>query len=158
MEIYLMQHGQALSEQEDPERPLSRDGIEQIQLSARAIQKMGLVFDIIICSPRRRSHQTAALVAEAIRYPYSDILESDTVLPQEDPEKIVNKLVKMIGDKVLLVGHLPNLSRVVAHLLEVTGTIVRFENGGLACVEMGANEKILKFSLSAAQMRLLGKS
>jgi len=76
MEIYLLRHGQAVSEQEDPARPLSRDGVEQIQASASAIRRLGLVFDVIVCSPKRRSHQSAALVAEAIRYPYSDILES----------------------------------------------------------------------------------
>ncbi|NIQ97903.1 MAG: phosphohistidine phosphatase SixA, partial [Desulfuromonadales bacterium] len=33
MEIYFMQHGQAVGKQEDPARPLSRAGIEQVQLA-----------------------------------------------------------------------------------------------------------------------------
>ncbi|NIQ96092.1 MAG: histidine phosphatase family protein, partial [Desulfuromonadales bacterium] len=40
MEIYFMQHGQAVSDQEDPARPLSRAGVEQIQLSAKAVQRL----------------------------------------------------------------------------------------------------------------------
>ena len=46
MEIYLLRHGQAVSEQEDPARPLSREGVEQIQASASAIRRLGLVFDV----------------------------------------------------------------------------------------------------------------
>ena len=80
MELYFMQHGQAVSEQEDPAKPLSREGVAQIQASAKAMHRLGLAFDVIVCSPKRRSHQSAALVAEAVRYPYSDILESKAVL------------------------------------------------------------------------------
>ena len=153
-----MQHGQAVDEQEDPARPLSRDGVSQIQASARAIQRLGLAFDIIICSPKRRSHQTAALVAETIRYPYSDILESDSVLPQAEPEALLKKLAQMIGDKILVVGHLPNLSRLVSTLLVSEKEIVRFENGGLVCIEKKADSNILVSALSAGQMQRLGRS
>ena len=158
MEIYFMQHGLAVSEQEDPARPLSREGVEQIQLSAKAVQRLGLAFDVIICSPKRRSHQTAALVAEAIRYPYSDILESDTVLPKAEPQELMQKLSQMIGDKILVVGHLPNLSRLVSHLFESEKEMVRFENGGMVCVELGKEGNILRSFLTAEQMQKLGRS
>ena len=158
MEIYLMQHGQAVSEQEDPARPLSREGVEQIKLAAKAITRLGLSFDVIICSPKRRSHQTAALVAEALRYPYSDILESQTVLPDADPAELIKKLSQMIGDKILVVGHLPHLSRLIARLLGSERDLVWIENGGLTCLELGAEGNILKCSLSPVQLQKLGKS
>ncbi len=158
MEIYFMQHGQAVSDQEDPARPLSREGVAQIQLSAKAVQRLGLAFDVIICSPKRRSHQTAALVAEAIRYPYSDILESETVLPKAEPKELIQKLSQMIGDKILVVGHLPNLSRLVSHLFDRDREMVRFENGGLVCLELGTDGNILRSALTAEQMQKLGRS
>lgn len=158
MELYLMQHGQAVSGQEDPARPLSREGVEQVQLSARAIQRLGLSFDVIVCSPKRRSHQTAALVAEAIRYPYSDILESKTVLPQAEPDELLHKLSQVIGDKILVIGHLPNLSRLASQLLGREQELVRFENGGLVCVEMVSESNLLLSAMTAEQMRLLGRS
>jgi len=158
MEIYLMQHGQAVSDQEDPARPLSRAGVEQIQLSAKAIQRIGLTFDVMICSPKRRSHQTAALVAEAIRYPYSDILESDTVLPKAEPEELLQKMAQMIGDKILVVGHLPHLSRLVSHMFGCSGELVHFENGALVCINKASDKNILTAVMPAEQMRLIGKS
>ena len=158
MELYFMQHGQAVSELEDPARPLSREGVTQSQASARAIQRLGIVFDVIICSPKRRSHQTAALVAEAIRYPYSDILESDTVLPQAEPDALLQKLSQMIGDKVLVIGHLPNLSRLASTLLGSDKELVRFENCGLVCIEKGTEGNILLSALTAEQMQRLGRS
>ncbi len=158
MEIYLMQHGQAVSDQEDPARPLSREGVEQIRFSARAVQRLGLSFDVIICSPKRRSHQTAALVAEAIRYPYSDILESDTVLPKAGADALMQKLSQMIADKVLIVGHLPHLSTLASRLLGCEGDILRFENGGLACIERGSGGNLLRCALTAGQMRKLGRA
>ena len=158
MVIYFMLDGLAVSELEDPARPLSREGVVQIQLSAKAVQRLGLAFDVIICSPKRRSHQTAALVAEAIRYPYSDILESDTVLPKAEPQELMQKLSQMIGDKILVVGHLPNLSRLVSHLFESEKEMVRFENGGMVCVELGKEGNILRSLLTAEQMQKLGRS
>jgi len=158
MELYFMQHGQAVSEQEDPARPLSREGVEQSQLSAKAIQRMGLAFDVIICSPKRRSHQSAALVAEAIRYPYSDILESEAALPQAEPEALLQKLSQMIGDKILIVGHLPNLSRLVSHLLGSDKEVVHFENGGLVCLKRDGEVNILLSVLNAEQMQKIGRS
>ena len=121
MEIYLMQHGQAVSEQEDPARPLSREGVEQIQASASALRRLGLAFDVMICSPKRRSHQSAALLAESIRYPYSDILESKSALPAAEPEELLQKLGQLIGDKILVVGHLPNLSTSVSITRRLSG-------------------------------------
>ena len=38
MKLYLMQHGEAESKEQDPARPLSRSGVEQVQASARAMQ------------------------------------------------------------------------------------------------------------------------
>jgi phosphohistidine phosphatase len=66
MELYLMQHGPNLSKDEDPEEPLSPDGKKQILKAAKAIKKMGLQFDVVIASPKKRSQQTAEIVAEAV--------------------------------------------------------------------------------------------
>lgn len=157
MELYFMQHGQAVSEQEDPAKPLSREGVAQIQASAQAIHRLGLAFDVIVCSPKRRSHQSAALVAEAVRYPYSDILESKAILPKAEPEELLQKLSQMIGDKVLVVGHLPNLSRLVSYLLGSENELVRFENGGLVCIDKVVEGNLLVTVMSAEQMRLIGR-
>jgi len=54
MEIYLMQHGEAYPKDKDPERSLTPRGDEQIHLSAKALKKMDLSFDLIVASPKIR--------------------------------------------------------------------------------------------------------
>ncbi|MGD9339110.1 MAG: histidine phosphatase family protein [Syntrophobacterales bacterium] len=79
MEIYLMQHGPNLSKDEDPEESLSPEGEAQVSKAAQAIKRMGLGFEVIIASPKKRSKQTAAIVAEAVGFPVEDILETEKV-------------------------------------------------------------------------------
>ena len=55
MEISLMQHGPNLSKDEDPEEPLSREGEAQISVAAGAAKKIGLQFDVVIASTKKRS-------------------------------------------------------------------------------------------------------
>ena len=73
MEIYLMQHGQALPKEQDPEEGLSAEGEERIRASARGLKKMGAAFDVILCSPKKRSRQTATIVAEELGFPPAKI-------------------------------------------------------------------------------------
>ena len=92
-------------------------------------------------------------MAETIRYPYSDILETDKVEPKAEPEEILQKLSRMIGEKVLVVGHLPHLSRLVSHLLDCERDLVRFENGGLVCLEQDGDAWLMASVLTPAQLR-----
>ncbi len=160
MELYLMQHGHALSEEEDPLRPLSAEGIVQLKASAAAMKKMGMAPELIVCSPKKRSRQTAALLSEILNYPYSDIVESEMLLPQAEPQQLVELLGRYLDRRsVLLVGHLPSLGRIASALLGDGAKIpVRFENGGLCRIDLaevvpGKGE--LHCCITAGQMRLI---
>ena len=159
MRLYLMQHGTALSKEEDAERPLSSFGIEQVRKSAAGIRQLLPGIDLIACSPKRRAHQTAALVAEAVRFPYSDILVSEAFLPKAEPQEVMGLLDREAGDsRILLVGHQPCLGRLATDLLQ--GGEVRFENAGLCALHRPAAEQpaILEFLLTTEQLAGLGSS
>lgn len=161
MQLYLMQHGQALSEEVNPEQPLSRAGIATIQSSAAALKRLGLTFTAIVCSPKRRAHQSAALVAEAVRYPYSDIGESDTLKPHAAPGEALAYLRELPeNDVVLVVGHLPALTRLIQLLLGLNGELpLRIAHGGLTrldCRELDAGAAELIYHLQPEQLQLLG--
>lgn len=163
MELYLMQHGQAVAEEEDPERPLSREGVAQIQASAAAMKGMGIALDEIICSPKKRAHQTAALVAEGVNYPYSDIVKTEKVEPTVPPEEILTFLRQFRESRaVLIAGHLPSLARVAALLLGGDkAVVIRFENGGLCRIDTDdliSGEAELVFHIPAKQMKKLAGS
>ena len=150
MKLYLMQHALAYTAEEDPERPLNPAGVTQAKAAAAGLKRLGLNFDLIITSPKRRSQQTAALVAEAVRYPYSDIMTTEAVLPKAAPSELL-ELIQAENEcqKVLVVGHLPHLANLSGHLLE--GAVLRFENTGLTCIEL-SEQACLEFHLTAAQL------
>ena len=160
MQLYLMQHGQALAKEEDPERPLSPAGVAQIQATAAAMKRLGIGLEAILCSPRRRSHQSAALVAEALRFPYSDIVTSEQLAPQAPPAPVLTLLRELApARRVLIAGHLPSLAEIASLLLTAGPPVpIGFENGGLCGLELSAatpGAGLLRCCLSAAQLRLL---
>jgi len=161
MELYLMQHGQAVTEEEDPERPLSREGVAQVQASAAAMKWMGIALDDLICSPGKRAHQTAALVAEGVNYPYSDIVRTEKVKATVPPDETLAFLRQVQESRaVLIAGHLPSLARVAALLLGGDKAVaIRFENGGLCRIDtadLAPGEAELVFHIPARQMKRLG--
>ena len=151
MRLYLMQHAFAYSAEEDAERPLNPDGVKQAKQSASGIKRLGLVFDLIMTSPKRRAKQTAALVAEQVRYPYSDIMTTEALLPDRTPAELLELLQKESTDsRILIVGHLPHLA-LLANTL--SGGDLVFENAGLSCLEMsGPKTARLEFHLQAAHL------
>ena len=154
MRLYLMQHALAYSSEEDSERPLNPDGIKQAKQSAKGIKRLGLVFDLIMASPKRRAKQTAALVAEEVRYPYSDIMTTEALLPDRTPDELLELLQKESTDsRILIVGHLPHLARLTEALTR--GGDLIFENAGLTCLEMsGPKTARLEFHFQALHLAM----
>ncbi|MGD9343165.1 MAG: phosphohistidine phosphatase SixA [Desulfuromonadales bacterium] len=153
MRLYLMQHALAYSAEEDAERPLNPVGVKQAKQSASGIKRLGLVFDLIMTSPKRRTKQTAALVAEEVRYPYSDIMTTEALLPDRTPAELLELLQKESTDsRILIVGHLPHLALLADTL---SGGDLVFENAGLTCLEMsGPKTARLTFHLQAGQLNM----
>ncbi len=151
MRLYLMQHALAYSTEEDAERLLNPGGVKQAKQSASGIKRLGLVFDLIMTSPKRRAKQTAALVAEQVRYPYSDIMTTEALLPDRTPAELLELLQKESTDsRILIVGHLPHLALLADTL---SGGDLVFENAGLTCLEMsGPKTARLEFHLQAAHL------
>ncbi len=155
MRLYLMQHAVAYSSEENSEKVLSPAGIEQAKQSAHGIRRLGLEFDLIMTSPKRRAKQTAALVAEEVRYPYSDILTTEALMPDRSPDELLGLLQKESTDsRILVVGHLPHLAHLADTLTQGGDLII--ENAGLTCLEMsGPKTARLEFHLQAVHLTML---
>ena len=152
MKLYLMQHALAYPTEENAERPLSPAGIDQAKAAGRGIKRLGLGFDLIVTSPKRRAQQTAALIAEAVRYPYSDILTTETALPDRAPQELLDLLLKEPeASHILVVGHLPQLAKLTGDLMQ--GGVLLIENAGLTCFDVSeAKPAKLEFHLKAEQL------
>ncbi len=154
MKVYLMQHALAYPAEEDRERPLSPTGIGQAKAAAKGIKRLGLNFDLIVASPKRRAHQTAALIAEGIRYPYSDILTTEAVLADQRPQELLDLLQKEPAEsQILVIGHMPQLAKLANELMQ--GGELLIENAGLTCINIpGPESARLEFNLRAEQLAL----
>src|SRR5688500_9788627 len=63
MRLYLVQHGEAVPEQVDPQRPLSEAGRRDVQAMARLLAGAGIRPTRIVHSGKRRAQETAELLA-----------------------------------------------------------------------------------------------
>jgi phosphohistidine phosphatase len=160
MEIYLMQHGPSLPKEKDPDEGLSPEGEGRIHTSGKALKKMGIVFDAILASTKKRSRQTAAIIAEEVGFPIEKIIETDKLKAMTPPEETIQALAEMSGyKKVLVAGHLPSLAEVASFLL--TGgskATVEFERGGCCRIdveELPAHSGRLRWYLTPEQLNLI---
>ena len=160
MEIYLMQHGLYLPKEQDPDEGLSPEGEARIHASGKALKKMGITFDVILASPKKRSRQTAAIVAEEVGVPPEKIMETEKVKAMTPPEETI-KVLREYGAnrKVLIAGHLPSLAEVASSLLtEGSHATIAFERGGCCRIDvqdLPTHSGHLKWYLTPEQLRLI---
>jgi phosphohistidine phosphatase len=160
MEIYLMQHGAALPKEQDPDEGLSPDGEAGIHASGKALKKMGVSFDLILSSPKKRSRQTAAIVAQEVGVPPEKILETEKVKAMTPPEETIKALTEYAGNKsVLIAGHLPSVAEIASFLLtEGSKATIEFERGGCCRIEVEAlptHSGHLRWYVTPEQLKLI---
>jgi phosphohistidine phosphatase len=138
MRIYLTQHGQAVSKDIDPERPLSEDGRADVQRLAAFLDKAGIQVGQVLHSGQHRAEQTAAILAEVLLREGQP--QTHPGLGPTDPlEKICPEIAFWSVD-TLIVGHLPHLGRLASLLLvsDPDRPLLAFQPASVACLEQGA--------------------
>ena len=137
MPVYLVQHGQAASEARDPARPLTEGGREEVGRMARYAARLGLGPAEIWHSEKLRALQTAEIFAEHL-VPSPIFREQRGMSPGDDPVLVLPRL-EAAADPVMLVGHLPHLSRLASLLLvgDSSRGIIQFRNAGIVCLARG---------------------
>jgi phosphohistidine phosphatase len=136
VKLYLMRHAEAKGKQEDPQRPLSENGIrEASKMSDFASRNRNVQVKVILHSGKLRAHQTADMMAAAIR-PRPKVMDGNGLEPNADPEVWIDRALIMEED-VLLVGHLPHLGRLLACLLnrDENRETVTFSPAALVCLD-----------------------
>ncbi|MEO0263154.1 MAG: phosphohistidine phosphatase SixA [candidate division WOR-3 bacterium] len=113
--FFLVQHGEAKPEIEDPERHLTDKGKEESEKVANFLLKINLKPDIIIHSGKIRAKETAEIFSKILN-PEKGVIQGENLSPLDDPEFWAKRL-KIEKDKIMLVGHLPHLSKLTSLLL-----------------------------------------
>lgn len=118
MRLYLIRHAHAVTEQENPFRPLSPRGrLDAARLAAWF--KANHAFDPaqLWHSPLERSRETTNILARALDLD-AVIVETTGLLPEDDPEEIAERLETYPpGANLALVGHEPHLSALATLLI-----------------------------------------
>lgn len=139
MQLYLVQHGASKSDSEDPQRSLTDDGRQTVEQMADLLSSLGLALDFIEHSDKLRAQQTAEILAARLRprevtKPVAGMGPNDHVEPMRDR-------LQTEANNLMLLGHLPYLSRLLAMLLSVRKdhTVLEFRMSGV--VRLDRNER-----------------
>ena len=97
-------------------------------------RRTGIAIRQINHSGKTRARQTAELLAEAIQPP-EGISDVPDLAPLDDPSVWVSYLAETTRD-LMLVGHLPHLSKLAALLICGDGSqkVANFQMGGVVCI------------------------
>lgn len=118
--LFLLRHGLAVPHGaegfDDDDRPLTERGERRVRQVARGLGRLGLKLDRIVTSPLPRASRTAEIVADVLDAAYL-VEESDAIRPGAAPESIRDWLAGRPERRILLVGHNPNLSELLALLV-----------------------------------------
>ncbi len=135
MKLYLVQHGEAKSEDADPKRPLTEKGVQDVTKTALFLKKSGVGIDIIWHSAKTRAIETAQIIAKELS-PREGIKQKEGLAPNDPAKKILDNILSAESD-LMIVGHLPFLQKLVslALLNSESLAIVGFRQGGIVCLE-----------------------
>jgi phosphohistidine phosphatase len=136
-QLWLLRHAEAEPHgtRADAERRLTERGEQQARAAGEALRRLGASFEAVLFSPRVRARKTAELAAQAWSEEQRALLGEHAPLAGGfNAEQALAALAGLSADaRVLLVGHEPDLSRVVG---ELTGARADVKKGGLAVVRL----------------------
>jgi phosphohistidine phosphatase len=135
MKLYLVQHGEAVSKQEDPARPLSEQGMQDVQAVAAFLGDAGIKLVRVWHSGKRRAEQTAEILARVVLSGgRAEVIEG---ISPNDPVGEFATDADVWEEDTLVAGHLPFMSRLVSLLTtgETDTGLVQYQPGSLVCLE-----------------------
>jgi len=138
MAFYIVQHGQSLTKDLDPEKGLSNQGIETVEKIARVAQQYGVKVNRIQHSGKKRARQTAELLA-AILEPADGLQEITGIKPLDDVAAFAARVD--YSAHTMVVGHLPFLERLTSFLItgQQSPVVFKLQNGGILCLDQIEN-------------------
>jgi phosphohistidine phosphatase len=136
-QLWLLRHAEAEPHGTRPDavRRLTARGEGQARAAGIALARLGLDFEAVLFSPKRRARQTAELAGADWSEEQRERLSVHPPLAGDfDARQALAELAGLPADgRLLLVGHEPDLSGIVGDL---TGARLDLKKGGLAVVRL----------------------
>jgi phosphohistidine phosphatase len=157
-QLWLLRHAEAEphGSREDSARRLTERGERQARAAGAALARIGLGFEAVLYSPKARACQTAEIAAEA--WPEEERAKLAVYEPLAS-DFDTRQALELIGGfpadaRVLLVGHEPDLSRIVGDL---TGARIDLKKGGLAVVRLAGAGGQLAVLMQPRELSLIAE-
>lgn len=135
MELYLVRHGEAVREDEDPRRPLSEAGKETVsRLGTFLGRGRAVSVGEVRHSGKLRARQTAEIITKSCGIA-APLRATPDLEPLADVSGLVVELER-VEENLMLVGHLPHLSRLASALIRAAPDLEAFdfEAGAILCL------------------------
>jgi len=130
--LYLVRHGDALSEMRDPARPLSETGRVELQTVAKYLAAQAHTAGIVH-SGKTRAEQSAQILHAEL--PNASVQMRKGLNPNDDVQPLADSLHHETLDLVI-VGHLPYVSRLTSLLIcgDADRSVFMFDTG--SCIAL----------------------
>jgi phosphohistidine phosphatase len=134
------------------------DGRKRAREAAKGLARLIETADLVATSPWSRAKETAGFAAKALGAP---LVETNFLLPHRSPQSLAGWLSGLDGERVVLVGHEPHLSKSISWLLGSARTVVALKKAQAVQLEApkaAAGGAVLIWSLPARVLRSLAKA
>jgi phosphohistidine phosphatase len=165
MQLLIIRHGRAEDRAPDgldASRRLTDDGRARMREIARGLKTQIERIDVIATSPLPRAHETATIVAEVLGTAAPETL--DLLAPGVDARALVCWLAQQrTATTVAIVGHEPDLSRIVGQLIADSGPVrIQIKKGSICLIEFDSRPALgagrLLSLMQPAQLRCMSPS
>jgi phosphohistidine phosphatase len=133
VDFYLVRHGEAVSQGADSQRSLTARGRDAVNRVAQVAAQRNILIAEIVHSGILRAKETAEIFADYLS-PASGMREIKGLWPEDDP--IFGKAeLETAPNPLMLVGHLPYMSRLVGLLVagDPERNVVQFAPATVVC-------------------------
>ena len=142
MDLYILRHGIAediSASGADRDRELTAEGRRKTHESGQALRKFDVAFDRVLASPFVRAWQTAEIIVEELGCPRL-LTRCDALSSGAPVQNLLAELKRIDYASLLIVGHEPDLSRLISILLGGDDHLaITMKKGGLAKLRFAAH-------------------
>jgi phosphohistidine phosphatase len=141
MILYIVRHGIAVNRNDphapaEPERPLTRKGIEKTREVLLGLRELGPKPDAMITSPYLRAAQTAEIACEVFGFPREKVRHSEHLKPGANPAEFLKELTHVRAKEVMCFGHAPHMDQLIAYLAGGRDVFTALKKAGVASFEL----------------------
>lgn len=121
---------------DDAKRTLTMEGVKRARRAATGLKRIAKRPELVLTSPLLRARDTAAIFAQAARWP--EAVECAALSPGGSPDEVLDALRRQGGkaECAAVVGHQPHLGRLLALCLRGDARAEAFElkKSAVVCV------------------------